>query len=257
MNVRVQILINLPGPTKNVNVRSDVKKTKDGKETHVNKNSNDVLATLKEFKSFGNKGLELMKNSSNIIGIPGRIYAKLRYCEHYTHTHTSGALSSWEFRGNSVYDPDYTYTGHQPSGFDEYSAFYMYYRVKASSIKVTCTNLTADIPVVVVVLPRREIPANSSWIPHAENSRSKMTVLSSSGTPAKTITNSASTGALYDGQFARDQDFGAVVTANPAKTWYWTIVSQSANGSSTSSCSLTVDIEYEVEFSQKQFLGTS
>lgn len=47
---------------------------------------------------------------------------------------TSGATQKYQFRANSLYDPDYTGVGHQPMFRDEMAAQYQYYTVLASNI---------------------------------------------------------------------------------------------------------------------------
>ena len=48
--------------------------------------------------------------------------------------------NTWQFSGNSLYDPDVTSTGHQPMFFDNFMAVYNRYRVNYSQITVTVVN---------------------------------------------------------------------------------------------------------------------
>lgn len=192
-----------------------------------------------------------------MLGIPAKLNIKLRYSDHYTHTHTSGAMQNWTIRGNSVFDPDYTYTGHQPSSFDELAAFYMFYRVKSSKIKVMVSSLTSDVPIMAIVVPARELTSPSYWYYAAENTRAVVKYVATTAIPVTELVSYASTSMMYEGQNPTDQDFGAEVSTNPTKVWFWRIFSNSANGASTSSCAISIEIEYDVEFSQKQFLNSS
>lgn len=47
---------------------------------------------------------------------------------------TSGAIQRYQFRANSLYDPDYTGVGHQPMFRDEMVAQYQFYTVLSSTI---------------------------------------------------------------------------------------------------------------------------
>jgi len=49
----------------------------------------------------------------------------------------AGTPALYQFRANSMYDPDYTGSGHQPMFRDEMAAQYNYYTVISSYIKVT------------------------------------------------------------------------------------------------------------------------
>lgn len=69
-----------------------------------------------------------------------------------TYTHTSGLSSGTVgvigteqvFRLNSLYDPDFTGSGHQPYGFDQVSSLYKHYQVYGVKVSVTCTDPTLD-----------------------------------------------------------------------------------------------------------------
>jgi hypothetical protein len=49
----------------------------------------------------------------------------------------------WDFRLNSLFDPDLTYTGSQPTYFDQWAALYGRYRVTEALVEVWCSNVTA------------------------------------------------------------------------------------------------------------------
>jgi hypothetical protein len=49
----------------------------------------------------------------------------------------TGAVTSYFYSCNSMYDPDTTGTGHQPMGFDQMMVFYNHYCVTAAHAKVT------------------------------------------------------------------------------------------------------------------------
>lgn len=72
-------------------------------------------------------------------GFPAQCTVKLAYVDSISLDAIAGpdSFAYYIFRANSAYDPDFTGTGHQPMGFDEYMKLYDHYQVKWSSIKVT------------------------------------------------------------------------------------------------------------------------
>jgi len=53
---------------------------------------------------------------------------------------TAGAIATYIFSANGVYDPNITGTGHQPMGFDTLMLYYEQYTVVASKITFTASN---------------------------------------------------------------------------------------------------------------------
>jgi hypothetical protein len=220
-----------------------------------------VNALCKQFNAKNPTNLVTMLTkgafSSSIVGIPDSIKTTLRYSVVIGHTHTSGTAQTYRFRGNSVYDPDYTSTGHQPVGFDEFSAFFQYYRVVASKIILKASSVSTDTPIILTVRPVRELVATSSWIPAVESPRCVFEYVPTVYIPAVDLENHATMRDIFSGQDSTDQDFGSVISANPSKEWYWEILSQTYDGTTSSTIRFQVVVEYDVIFSQKQVLGTS
>lgn len=72
---------------------------------------------------------------------PHRMLAKLRYDEYIELDGGLVAVADKRiFRTNSVFDPDFSTTGFQPYGFDQWSAFYDRYTVIGCKIRVTFVN---------------------------------------------------------------------------------------------------------------------
>jgi len=61
---------------------------------------------------------------------------------------------NFQFRLNGLFDPDFSLGGHQPMGFDEWSAFYGRYRVKSAKCKIRAvSNTTVNVPMAVIAYP--------------------------------------------------------------------------------------------------------
>jgi len=75
--------------------------------------------------------------SRSDFGFPDRLRTKLHYCDVVQLSASAGSPGLWQFRMNSMFDPDYTGTGHQPQWFDQLSAVYTYATINSSKIKVT------------------------------------------------------------------------------------------------------------------------
>lgn len=69
----------------------------------------------------------------------------------------------YQFRCNSVFDPDYTGVGHQPMFHDEMAAQYKYYTVLRSRIKLTFSSgSTQDVHYVLWVDDDATVPTDAS-----------------------------------------------------------------------------------------------
>ena len=70
-----------------------------------------------------------------LSGFPDKKLVKLRYVDsNVTLDAGAGLATSHTFVCNSLFDPDFTFTGHQPMGYDQWSAIYERYTVLSSKI---------------------------------------------------------------------------------------------------------------------------
>jgi len=75
-------------------------------------------------------------------------YVRMVYCEQYVRANAGPETYVWSH--NSIHDPDFTGTGHQPRGHDEWAMFYRRYYVYAARCEVSIAN-TGITPVIAVL----------------------------------------------------------------------------------------------------------
>lgn len=74
--------------------------------------------------------------------LPATLYTKHRYSEQvilYSDNLTNRTGTEIAFRLNSLFDPNFTGTGHQPLGYDQFGALYGIYRVYKVEVQVRLT----------------------------------------------------------------------------------------------------------------------
>jgi len=103
--------------------------------------------------------------------IPDAFLVKLKYSELFGFTYTPPIVSDpvsavYQFRLNSIYDPNLTGTGHQPLGHDQWALFYNRYLVYGCKFVVTFTSIsTTDQGEIAIQLrPNSLAPSNIETI---------------------------------------------------------------------------------------------
>ncbi len=86
----------------------------------------------------GFNGNRVVQVQRGIVPFAAVFKCRLRYFERITLSTTSSVntASVYSFRLNSLYDPNYTGTGHQPYQFDQLTTIYNNYRVERADFKV-------------------------------------------------------------------------------------------------------------------------
>lgn len=196
-------------------------------------------------------------------GFPDRIKIKLKYADTLTYTVTSGVAVYNQWRGNSLFDPDYTGTGHQPYGYDQWTAFYSQYRVYGSSIKVqpiiegsgssgAISCWTAAWPSVSSTLPSYPYPLEETPYCRTKYFNYYNTL--------KLSTHYMSTAKIY-GQSRKvidaEDNYASTTASNPNNGWFWTVVGGTADESTSSSFRMNVILTYYVEFYSRKYISSS
>lgn len=193
--------------------------------------------------------------------IPDRMFLKLKYNDIQSLNTFSQAYQDYIYRGNSVYDPNYTGTGNQPQGFDEWSAFYGQYRVYGS--KMTCTFIDSsgtNYAQSVAIIPNLSTTAFTDPIRVIETPySSSSTITLNSGLGKRTLSSYMSTAKMWgiDKQTVSSGDLYRATTGNnPTNNWYWHVFAYDM-GASEASVYIQVKITYYLEMFDRVQLNTS
>lgn len=186
-------------------------------------------------------------------GIPDRVKVQLKYSDVLTITTGVAGTGLHVFRGNSIYDPDVTSTGHQPLYHDNYAALYERYIVTSAKMDLLCVNHGATDSCIVMCIASTEqyalgdINANATFEqPYAV--RSKLLSVASQN-PSKLSMSMTSTKALgqYKTQYLADDINNASFGANPTREWFFNVAVLAMNGASSQPVRIQLLITYNVE----------
>ncbi len=189
---------------------------------------------------------------------PPRMYLPFRYSTVLTFT-TAALRQDFVFRGNSLFDPDFTGVGNQPQFYDIWcgasnSSLYARYRVLGSAIKLEINNLQSADPQLIALVPSRNnagFAATSIALSEIPRVRTvTLTPLFGSKSDYVLKHYQDSKHALQVQSAASDQDMQAAYNANPANQWYWHIICQNIAGNLTQKITMNVTLTYYCELSR-------
>jgi len=192
-------------------------------------------------------------------GIASSIKTILTYEDLIT-VNDSVPLTQYTFRGNSVYDPDYTSTGHQPRYYDTYASIYGKYRVYASRIMIDMINGSPTAGISFVILPHTDIVTMTTWHEMAELPMAKVgQIVPIASRYAQRLSHTATTEQACGlrPKEVLDQDWASTVGTNPVQLWYWNIGIASVDLTTNADISMRVRLEYEVVFFERNDPGVS
>lgn len=197
------------------------------------------------------------------IGMPDRFLTKLKYSENITLA-SSGVGTEYkiyQYRGNGLYDTNYTGTGQQPEYFDQLcaaSALYTQYLVYASKIVLRCCSTSDSFSsgnVDIAITPSQTLFANTGWAALDDQLASKMTkrvaVVRYDNSGAKFVKHYAKTDKILDIKDTDDNlaQCAGTNAANPTSCWNWIIGQQGMDRTSTTaSVNYNIQITYYVRF---------
>lgn len=113
-------------PKNNINSRQRLRRGKSGKGGRSGKRAQLITASRTRTTEVIERTMPLFK---------ARVTKNLRYSTNFQLASTAGAVTTWVFAANGLFDPDVTGTGHQPMGFDEMMLYYNHYCVLTCGIQ--------------------------------------------------------------------------------------------------------------------------
>lgn len=199
---------------------------------------------------------------SMILLCPAAMRVPLKYSARLSLTSTIGVYVEHNYAGNGLFDPDVTGVGTQPTGFDQWCAFYQRYRVLASHFRVRVLNPTATTnaqamsDIVVTATNTTTAFANSDVAasqPYATRSLAN-TISNGPNGPvrfSKMMESDLILGVSKEAMLSETTYAGSPST-NPGDVWYWRICQEAADLASTFTNIYEVEITYLVDFYERQ-----
>lgn len=179
-------------------------------------------------------------------GLPDSVFVTLTYGTSTNITAGTGA-THLAFSGNSLFIPSLDLATHQPLYFDQYAALYDRYMVYGSSIQATVCNTSAGAQGAAVWPSVTGTGTAANVGEMAEQPYVVLkTVAPAPGSRPVTLFKSMSTSKMRGGTVFSD-DWGALVTADPERTWFWNF-NVITFGGADSDCSVTFKLRYRCRF---------
>ncbi len=155
--------------------------------------------------------------------------------------------------GNSLFDPLLTLGSQQPAGFDQWATIYSHYQVTGSSCKITFINHAAS-QFRLALLPQLTT-TNPGIVGAATQPYSKNIIISSQEAGGiRSLSNFMRTKKLI-GRSTDSVNFGAAVTANPSKLWYWLARIASTDGVTTIDAQILIEMTFYAKFYERHTLA--
>lgn len=151
---------------------------------------------------------------------PMNVKASLRYTETVTQSLTAGLANDFLFNLNSLYDPNRTGGGHQPSGFDNWSGMYNRYRVDSLEISLTPLSTTSTTAITYTIVPNNQTNVMTQYYQGAEQGFAKQISFQNNGQRLSLNTHIdlyRITGVPLD-KYITDDIYSAVTTGSPSET---------------------------------------
>ena len=193
-------------------------------------------------------------------GFPTRFPVQLRYRSSNTIACVSGAPGTWVFGANSLYDPDVTFTGHQPQWFDTLAAIYSNCVVYRAHFKFTVVQTGSDsAPSACVFYPANTNTASSYTLDEAREQSGAVEAFISGDKSVVTISKTIDIRELI-GKFRDyvldDTTYAGAVTASPSDVAYGIFEIGTRDGSSRTYY-VEALVDFEACFSQVKQIGSS
>lgn len=164
-----------------------------------------------------------------------------------------GTVATHVFRANSIFDPDFTGVGHQPTGFDQIMQFFQFYTVQSAKIFIDGNNTDGGFRQYLGVYIDDDSTPSTDFREIIENGRGTYTILNASGGDgdATSLDLYCNIG-QYSGRpsvLSEDHARGTIST-NPVEQIFFVVWAVPDSASDSGPVTFNVRIEYQVTFTE-------
>lgn len=178
---------------------------------------------------------------------PAVFPTKLRYTD-YRAVVAAGNQLVYVYRLNSVFDPDFTGAGGQPSGFDQLAALYGRYRVIAVDVSVKATEATSGNQALVVMAAsdNSALSVNAETLTEQRFSRADVCQFEGKAARLRALWRIGELLGYSDESMLANSNVEAAITANPSFQQFLFV--QAETSGATDTVELDVELTYYVRF---------
>lgn len=192
------------------------------------------------------------------LSFPDKVIVRLPYAFNSQLTSvTSFQNTVWNI--NSLFDPEETYVGHQPRGFDQWATIYNRYRVFAVSGSIVIRQRGAHGISANLIFTNSNTTLTSAGLP-TELVRSGMPKVTSSNQPPIRINfrkSLASIAGVSPSVYKSDDRYQALTTANPAEVICMHQFVKAMDGTTAMDYEYEIKMIFHTEFFDKNNLPLS
>lgn len=185
---------------------------------------------------------------------------RLTYFDTSSISVTVGAMSSYVFSVNGLYDPNVTGTGHQPAGFDQMMVFFDHYVVVHSKATVTWANAaSASTPQIALSLNSTVTPVTDPVVLN-ETGYVARDILNVAGTNdgIKTTSMTCDVSKFQGVPIPKDNpELWGSATANPVEQSYFNLSAWEGLSSTSAVVRFEIMIEYDAWFIEPRKVSSS
>jgi hypothetical protein len=172
---------------------------------------------------------------------------KFKYSELLSLNAPIGIATYHTFRANSLFDPDFTSTGHQPYGFDQIMALYWHFTVVGAKITVETVNSdTTTVPTIVFCRTRAQADTITDMAAIMEAPRTDWALIAAGGAPTRRVSSTFGASNFFGKQFVvGGSDYRGSSSANPNELAFFQVGIAGANiGDDPQAQNVCVTIEF-------------
>lgn len=186
------------------------------------------------------------------LGFPKKCRAFLKYVDTFELAGAAGALQTYKFRCNGMFDPDVTSTGHQPMYFDTYMGIYDHFTVISSKITfkfcAKATNLSSFRVATDVNDDTTQTAATIDAI--AEQSSGKVVLVPAGSNNNYVLVNTWNARKWFGGDPLAADSLAGSASADPTEQSIYDLSIQATDATSTVQAIVNVEILYEAVFDE-------
>jgi len=195
-----------------------------------------------------------------VYGLGQSFRTKLRYVENVVLQSVAGAISRNVFSPQNCFDPNFTGTGHQPMYFDQLGAVFNKYKIHEAKIKVSFNVLTETAGTSIFaagIIGGAGSTISSDPQTNMEDNHGVSTILNgrigNSGQKTLFLTYAP----MRDLGISVNDDTLTTDITTGAGTYFWNVWCADLNSAGTTSLVASVEIIYDIEFTDNKNISGS